>query len=154
MNISVTLAEFEIALTYFWSIASMNCPITSGTLCIRLISSCARTSSIFRLLDIGQPIRTYSQNRYQIPLLVLDVFFLKLNIPRMRKLLSTGCPFNRTHSRCRWSFFSVEYSSLPSVPRPSNESMFGIDDGICFLWGNTWFIEFSTSTSPMVNGIR
>ena len=35
--------------TYFWSIASMNCPITSGTLWIRLISSCARTSSRFKL---------------------------------------------------------------------------------------------------------
>jgi hypothetical protein len=34
---------------YFWSIASMNWPITNGTLWMRLISSCARTSSRFRL---------------------------------------------------------------------------------------------------------
>ena len=36
--------------TYFWSIASINWPMTKGTLCIRLISSCARTSSRLRLL--------------------------------------------------------------------------------------------------------
>lgn len=55
------------------------------------------------------------------------------------------------HSRCLWSLFNVEYSSLSSFPTPSSESIFGIElEGGCFLCGGTELSGFSTTTSPMV----
>ncbi len=42
---------------------------------------------------------------------------------------------------------------MPSVPSPSKESMFGMEEGNCFRWGKTWFAGFSTMTSAMSNAV-
>lgn len=134
--------------------ASINCPITSGTLWMRLISSCARTNSLFKLLwyvslqnrDACLLMLTFAHPWCTL-LAAECTWFLLAIIPQFY-------PHHSSYSRCRWSFFSVEYSSLPSVPKPSKLSMFGIDEGICFRWGNTWFAGFSNSTSPILNELR
>jgi hypothetical protein len=66
-----------------------------------------------------------------IPLFVLDVFFLELDVSAIVQPQSIYTISGSTHSICRSSFFNVEYSSLPSVPKPSSESMFGIEDCMC-----------------------
>jgi hypothetical protein len=60
--------------------ASINCPITKGTLWIRFISSCARTSSLFKLLHIVSFSSLLKQLVEPVPLLILDVLFLKLDV--------------------------------------------------------------------------
>jgi hypothetical protein len=148
-QISMKLGEAHME-SYFWSIASMNCPMTNGTLWMRLISSCALTNSLFKLLC----------NRQQLPWIPKT----GLRTDRCSSLMYSSwswiylhivscwhtAQLSSTHSRCRWSFFNVEYSSDPSVPKPSKESIFGIDDGICFRWGKTWFAELSTIVSAMM----
>lgn len=60
--------------------ASMNCPITSGTLCIRLISSWALTNSRLRLLLAGQNDSSPERRLGILPLLIFDVFLLQVYI--------------------------------------------------------------------------
>ena len=44
----------------------------------------------------------------------------------------------------------MEYSSLPSVFKPSRESIFGMElEGACLLCGAIVLAGFSTATSPM-----
>jgi hypothetical protein len=88
-----------------------------------------------------------------IPLFVLDVLFLKLDVSAHVQPQPICTISNSTHSICRSSFFKVEYSSLPSVPKPSRESMFGIEDCMCFRWGNTWVAGFSTIASPILEAV-
>ena len=63
--------------------ASINCPMTSGTLCIRLISSWARTSSRLRLLssDTCQQVFWCRALQHQ-PLFIFYVFFLELDVSK------------------------------------------------------------------------
>ena len=126
----------------------MNWPMTRGTLCIRLISSCARTSSLFRLLLSLQSMTfdDFMPRAYLCSSLMYSSCKLMYLFALSTRTISIGVV---TYSRCLCNFFKVEYSSLSSLPIPSM-SMLGMFDVVCLLWGGTTFNGFSTATSPML----
>lgn len=94
-----------------------------------------------------------------MPLLILDVFLLQLDVSAEMSIIAAYKLRERsrnraTYSRCLCNLFNVAYSSSPSAPGPSRESMLGMLSMTAgFFNGETTFAGLSTATSPMVTTV-